>query len=68
MYFFALTPRVQEVVSLVFDRQSNKEIAAKLSVTEGTVKVHLHAIFAKLDVRSRTALIARFGTMWRVAG
>ena len=68
MYFFALTARQQQVATLVCNRLSNKMIARKLGVTEGTVKVHLHAIFAKLDVRSRTALIARFGTMWRVAG
>jgi len=58
MYFFALTGREQEVVRLVCDRQSNKEIAAKLGVTEGTVKAHLHAIYDKLKVRSRIELIA----------
>jgi DNA-binding NarL/FixJ family response regulator len=56
--FFALSARQQEVVSLVCDEQSNKEIAAKLDVTEGTVKAHLHAIYAKLHVRSRNELRA----------
>jgi len=58
MYFLALTPRQQEVVSLICDRQSNKQIVAKLGVTEGTVKTHLHAIYYKLHVRSRNELRA----------
>ena len=56
--FFALSAREQEVVSLVCDGQSNKEIAAKLNVTEGTIKTHLHAIYDKLHVRSRIELRA----------
>jgi ATP/maltotriose-dependent transcriptional regulator MalT len=55
---FALSAREQQVVSLVCDEQSNKEIAAKLGVTEGTVKTHLHAIYDKLHVRSRNELRA----------
>jgi ATP/maltotriose-dependent transcriptional regulator MalT len=58
MYFSALSAREKEVVSLVCDEQSNKEIAPKLGVTEGTVKSHLHAIYDKLHVRSRSELRA----------
>jgi DNA-binding NarL/FixJ family response regulator len=36
---------------------SNKEIAVRLSVTEGTVKVHVHSIYVKLEVRDRRALV-----------
>jgi DNA-binding NarL/FixJ family response regulator len=57
-HFSALSAREQEVVSLVCDEQSNKEIAAKLGVTEGTVKAHLHTIYDKLHVRSRIELRA----------
>jgi DNA-binding NarL/FixJ family response regulator len=38
---------------------SNKLIAHSLNLTEGTVKVHLHSIFRKLDVGSRAALIVK---------
>lgn len=37
---------------------SNQEIADKLSITVGTTKWHLHQIFSKLKVRSRTAAAA----------
>ena len=39
------------------DGLSNKEIAQKLAVTEGTIKIHLHAIFEKLGVRSSIELM-----------
>jgi two-component system, NarL family, nitrate/nitrite response regulator NarL len=35
---------------------SNKEIGRRLNITDGTIKVHLHHIFRKLDVSNRTAL------------
>jgi two-component system nitrate/nitrite response regulator NarP len=55
--FSQLTAREQQVVTLVCDGLSNKEIADKLDVTEGTIKVHLHAIYEKLSVRSRIELM-----------
>jgi two-component system nitrate/nitrite response regulator NarL len=54
----ALTPREREVVLLVAEGRSNKEIGKHISVTEGTVKIHLHNIYQKLSVGSRTALTA----------
>jgi DNA-binding NarL/FixJ family response regulator len=57
-----LTDRQREVATLACQGLSNKKIAKQLSVAEGTVKVHLNAIFEKLAVRSRTELIVRFGT------
>jgi DNA-binding NarL/FixJ family response regulator len=54
--FLALTARRQEVAMLAAHGLSNREIAQKLGVTEGTVKTHLHAIYEKLDVHSRTEL------------
>jgi DNA-binding NarL/FixJ family response regulator len=53
----ALTKRQMDIVHLVVAGKSNKEIAATLSVEEGTVKVHLNHIFEKLGVTSRTAAI-----------
>jgi LuxR family maltose regulon positive regulatory protein len=38
---------------------SNRQIAEKLSITVGTTKWHLHQIFNKLQVRSRTAAAAK---------
>ena len=52
----ALTRRRRQVASLVLRGFSNREIAQKLGVTEGTVKVHLHAIYEKLNIHSRTRL------------
>ncbi|WP_340123552.1 response regulator transcription factor [Methylobacter svalbardensis] len=51
-----LTPRELKLVKLVAGGLSNKQIAEKLYITEGTVKVHLHNIYDKLQVKSRVAL------------
>jgi two-component system nitrate/nitrite response regulator NarL len=55
--FAVLTNRQQQVATLVCDGLSNKLIARKLGLTEGTVKIHLVAIYKKLDVSSRTELM-----------
>jgi two-component system nitrate/nitrite response regulator NarP len=55
--FSELSAREQQVITLVCGGLSNKEIANKLGVTEGTVKAHLHAIFEKLGVRSRIEIM-----------
>lgn len=52
-----LTPRERGIVLLVRRGLRNKEIAEELGLTEGTVKVHLHKIFEKLGLSSRTELI-----------
>lgn len=54
----ALTRREVEVVQLVADGLSNQAIAARLHLTEGTVKSHLARTFSKLGVDSRTAAVA----------
>jgi DNA-binding NarL/FixJ family response regulator len=56
--FPQLTPREIEVLTLVSDGLSNGEIAAKLFVSVATVKTHINALFAKLDVRDRAQAIA----------
>jgi two-component system, NarL family, nitrate/nitrite response regulator NarL len=58
----ALTPRERDLVDLVRQGLRNREIAARLGVTEGTVKVYLHAIFDKLGVATRTELAIRAAT------
>ena len=55
----SLTPRERELIELVRRGLRNRDIAAELRVTEGTVKVYLHAIFDKLGVDNRTELAMR---------
>ncbi len=52
-----LTPREIEIVRLAAEGLRNREIATRLSITEGTVKIHLHHIYEKLDVTGRPQLI-----------
>lgn len=51
-----LTPRELEIVRLVAARLDNQEIAARLSISVGTVKIHLHHVFEKLQLRGRRDL------------
>src|SRR5499433_906406 len=53
-----LTPRERQVVVSLCEGNSNKMIARRLNLTEGTVKVHLSNIYNKLGVANRTALTA----------
>jgi two-component system nitrate/nitrite response regulator NarL len=54
----ALTPRELEVLRLVADGLSNKEIASSLFITEGTVKNHVHNALEKLQLENRTQAAA----------
>jgi ATP/maltotriose-dependent transcriptional regulator MalT len=54
-----LTAREVEVLMLVRAGLTNKEIAGRLTVSPTTVRTHLENIFAKLDVHTRTAAVAR---------
>ena len=54
-----LSPRERELVSLVRQGLRNREIAETLGITEGTVKVYLHTVFAKTGVANRTELAIR---------
>jgi len=51
-----LTSREMDLVRLVAGGLRNKEIARRLGISEGTVKMHVHNVFKKLGVNSRVAL------------
>jgi len=53
----ALTPREIEIVRMVSQGLRNRVIAERLSISEGTVKVHLHNIYEKLNVDGRLELV-----------
>jgi len=52
-----LTPREIEMVRMVARGLRNKEMSERLAITEGTVKIHLHNIYRKLQVENRVELI-----------
>lgn len=54
-----LTDREREVLELVARGKTNKEIADKLVITTNTVKRHLKAIFAKLNIHTRSAAASK---------
>jgi DNA-binding CsgD family transcriptional regulator len=54
-----LTQREQQVVAVLLEGRSNREIARRLGITEGTVKIHLHNVFQKTGVIRRVALITK---------
>lgn len=49
-----LTGRQEDVLARILQGQSNREIAAALALTEGTIKVHVTTLFKTLGVNSRT--------------
>lgn len=51
-----LTRRERDVARLVATGQRNRNIAGVLGISEGTVKMHLHNVYAKLGLESRTQL------------
>lgn len=53
---FGITPKEMELVELVADGRSNKEIAKQLFLSEGTVRNYLSSILEKLELRDRTQL------------
>ena len=56
-----LAPRERQIAELVAQGMRNREIAERLAMSEGTVKVYLHGIYQKVGVENRTslALLAR---------
>jgi DNA-binding NarL/FixJ family response regulator len=58
IYGNALTAREEEVLRCVVEGLCNREVAKRLDLSVGTVKSHLRAVYAKLDVKSRTHAVA----------
>ncbi|MEA2642499.1 MAG: hypothetical protein QOF51_3893, partial [Chloroflexota bacterium] len=57
--FTRLTPRENEVLDLIAQGLTNKEIASELFVSVGTVKIHVEHAIAKLGVSGRTQAVVR---------
>jgi RNA polymerase sigma factor (sigma-70 family) len=53
-----LTERERQIMQLVSEGLSNKEIGHWLEISDGTIKVHLHNIYQKLSINNRTTLAA----------
>jgi DNA-binding NarL/FixJ family response regulator len=53
-----MTKRQREVLRLIAEGKSNKEIAAKLRITERTVKFHVASILNRLDAENRAQAVA----------
>ena len=51
-----LTDREREIMRLVSEGLSNKAIARRLNISQGTIKVHLHHMYQKLEINNRTVL------------
>ena len=52
-----ITERETEIILLILESYTNKEISDSLFISEGTVKNHIYNIYKKLDVRNRTELV-----------
>ena len=62
-----LSKRQEEVFNLIKIGKSNQSIATELNLTIPTIKMHVSAIFKKLDVKNRTEAVAKYSDMQRVS-
>ena len=59
LLLLTLTSREREVMELVLNGESNRDIGAALSISERTVEVHLTKIYRKLRVSNRNQLVRK---------
>ena len=55
-----LTPREREILALLAQGRLYKEIAGDLGISTSTVRAHLHSVYGKLGVASRTLAVLKF--------
>ena len=55
-----MTARETEILMLLAEGLSNKEIAQRANISAGTVRIHLGNMFKKLHVRSRTEAVVKY--------
>ena len=53
-----LTVRENEILKLIADGLTNREISCKLFIAESTVENHIHNIYNKLDIKNRAQAVA----------
>jgi len=58
-YFDEVTDRQNEIISLILEGYSNKEIAEKIFLSEATVKYHIKNIYEKLEIKNRNELLSK---------
>lgn len=59
----ALTPRELDLLTLLCEGHSNRELAARLHLSVNTIKTHLKNLYLKLDVKNRAETIVRMQAM-----
>lgn len=55
-----LTPRELEILALLAKGLRYKEIASQLSISSSTVRAHLHSLYGKMEVGSRTEAVVKY--------
>ena len=60
-----LTPRQQEILQLLAKGFYYKEIGAALGISHSTVRAHLHSVYRKLEVKSRSRAVIKFHELIR---
>lgn len=52
-----LTPKQQQVLKLLFEGKSDKQIALAMEISHSTVRNHLDLLYARFDLQDRTSLV-----------
>jgi DNA-binding NarL/FixJ family response regulator len=60
-----LTPRQQEILQLLAKGFYYKEIGTTLGISHSTVRAHLHSVYRKLEVKSRSRAVIKFHELAR---